>query len=125
MKVKSSPKPKDYRSVVRNSRQHRLLALKAAGQAERVLPFFEKAHPDDDRPHQAIEAIRAWAQGKLELGMAEVRRLSLDSRAAARAAKTDAARTPANGREAGAGSGVIQNRRCRSERVTNLRSEKS
>lgn len=83
---------KDYRSVTRNSREHRLLALKVAGQAMRVLPIFEKQHPDDDRPRQAIEAIRDWAQGKRELGMAEVRKLSLGSHAAARVAKTDAAR---------------------------------
>lgn len=92
MKEKTAPKPKDYRSVVRNSPEHRSLALKVAGQAKRVLSMFEQEHPDDDRPRQAIEAIRAWAQGKRKLGMAEVRKLSLGSHAAARAAKTDAAR---------------------------------
>jgi hypothetical protein len=69
-----------------------LFALKAANEAERVLPIFEKEHPDDDRPRQAIEAIMGWAQGKRELGMAEVRKLSLGSHAAAREAKSDAAR---------------------------------
>lgn len=34
----------------------------------------------------------AWAQGIRKLGMAEVRRLSLSSHAAARVAKSDAAR---------------------------------
>jgi len=92
MRAKSPKKPNDYRSVARESRAHRSLALKAARQAGRVLPIFEKEHPDDDRPRQAIESIRAWARGKLKLGMAEVRRLSLASHAAARAAKTDAAR---------------------------------
>lgn len=92
MKSSAVSKLKDYRSVTRNSREHRSLALKAAGQAKRVLPIFEKEHPDDDRPRKAIEAIRAWAQGKLELGIAEVRKLSLGSHAAAREAKTDAAR---------------------------------
>ncbi len=82
----------DYRSVVRESREHRALAVKAARQAEKVLPLFERAHPRDKRPRRAIEAIRAWGQGKLELGMAKVRKLSLDSHAAARAAKTDAAK---------------------------------
>lgn len=76
----------------RHSRAHRLLALKVAGQAKRVLPIFEKVQPGDDRPRRAIEAIRAWGQGKLELGMAEVRKLSLGSHAAAREAKTNAAR---------------------------------
>lgn len=92
MKTNKAGKPKDYRSVARNSRAHRSLALKAAAQAMRLLPLFEKAHPKDGRPRLAIEAIRAWAQGKRELGMASVRKLSLDSHAAARAAKTDAAR---------------------------------
>ena len=92
MKEKTAPKTRDYRSVERNSHYHRLFALKAANEAERVLPIFEKEHPDDDRPRQAIEAIRAWAQGKLELGMADVRKLSLGSHAAAREAKSDAAR---------------------------------
>jgi len=38
-----------------------------------------------------IEAIRAWAKGQRKLGMAEVRKLSLDAHAAAREAGTDAA----------------------------------
>jgi hypothetical protein len=89
MKEKTAPKPRDYRSVARNSRYHRLLALRAAKEAEPALPIFEKERPDDDRPRQAI---RAWAQGKLELGMAEVRNLSLGSHASAREAKSDAAK---------------------------------
>ncbi|MFA5798349.1 MAG: putative immunity protein [Patescibacteria group bacterium] len=92
MKEKVASKPKNLQSVTRNSRSHRALALKAADEAERVLIIFEKEHPHDARPRQAIEAIRAWAQGKRELGMAEVRQLSLDSHAAARGAKSDAAR---------------------------------
>ncbi len=92
MKEKTTSKPKGYKIVVRNSRYHRLFALKAANEAERVLPLFEKERPNDYRPRKAIEAIRVWAQGKRELGMAEVRKLSLDSHAAAREAKSDAAR---------------------------------
>ncbi len=91
MKKKIASKPKDSKSW-RNSYYHRLFALKAAKEAERVLPIFEKERPDDNRPRQAIEAIRAWAQGERELGMAEVRKLSLGSHAAAREAKSDAAR---------------------------------
>ena len=82
----------DYSSIVRNSAEHRALGLKAAREAKRLLPLFEAEHPEDDRPRRAIEALRAWASGKRELGMAEVRRLSLDSHAAAREAKTDPAR---------------------------------
>jgi hypothetical protein len=69
-----------------------LWALDAAKIAKQVLPIFEREQPNDDRPRQAIEAIRAWAQGKRALGMAEVRALSLGSHAAARSAKDDAAR---------------------------------
>ena len=92
MKEKTTPQTPPDRSVERNSRYHRRFALLAAKEAERVLPIFEKERPKDDRPRQAIEAIRAWAQGKRELGMAEVRRLSLGAHAAAREAKSDAAR---------------------------------
>ncbi|HII71209.1 TPA: hypothetical protein HA265_00460 [Candidatus Woesearchaeota archaeon] len=84
-------KPKDSRSW-RDSYYHRLFGLKAAKEAERVLPIFEKECPKDNRPRQAIEAIKAWAEGKRKLGMEEVRRLSLGSHAAARKAKSDAAR---------------------------------
>lgn len=46
---------------------HRLLALWAAECAEHVLPLFEDAAPDDRRPREAIEHIRAWTRG--EVGM--------------------------------------------------------
>ncbi len=90
MKKKTTSKSKV--DLSRSSRYHRTFALMAAREAERVLPIFEKERPDDDRPRKAIEAIRAWAQGKRQLGMAEVRKLSLDSHAAARVAESDAAR---------------------------------
>jgi predicted ester cyclase len=71
---------------------HRRLAILAVKEAERVPPIFEQARPTDHRPRRAIEAIRAWADGRRELGMAEVRRLSLGAHAVARATKADAAR---------------------------------
>ncbi len=83
---------KTHISVVRSSKEHKLLALRAAKQAEKVLPYFERERPKDVRPRKAVEAIRGWAEGKLELGMSTTRKLSLDSHAAARAAKTDAAK---------------------------------
>jgi hypothetical protein len=46
---------------------HRRLALWAAISAEHVLHLFEAVAPDDDRPRQAIAAVRAWSRG--ELGM--------------------------------------------------------
>ena len=83
-------KPKDSKSW-RDSYYHKLFGLKAAKDAEMVLPIFEKESPNDNRPRLAIEAIKAWAEDKRKLGMKEVRKLSLDSHAAAREAKTDAA----------------------------------
>lgn len=82
---------REYKLIVRGSAEHRTVALKAVTGAKRVLPLFERVHPDDDRPRLAIEALWAWARGKRELGMAVVRKLSLDAHAAARGAKTDAA----------------------------------
>ena len=43
---------------------HHLLALWAAAGAERVLPLFEGAQPDDPRPREAIEGVRAWVGGE-------------------------------------------------------------
>lgn len=90
MKIISKSK-KTNRSEWRNTSYHKSLGLKAAKEVERVLSCFEKERPNDTRPRQAIEAIKAWAQGKRELGMAEVRRLSLSSHTAACEAKSDAA----------------------------------
>ena len=90
--MRGTANAKNHRVVTRNSDYHRLFALKAAKEAERVLSFFEKERPHDNRPRQAIEAIKAWAKGKRELGMTEVRKLSLGSHAAARDAKSDSAR---------------------------------
>jgi hypothetical protein len=64
----------------------RLLATWAANCAERVLPFFEKAFPDDYRPRKAIEACRTWIRSG-EFRMAEIRGASLGAHAAAREAK--------------------------------------
>src|SRR4051795_4788917 len=46
---------------------HRLLALWAANCAEHVQPFFEAVEPDDPRPGQAIERIRAWVRGEVRM----------------------------------------------------------
>lgn len=43
---------------------HHLLALWAAACAEHVLDLFEAARPDDPRPRQAIEQVRAWVRGE-------------------------------------------------------------
>ncbi|GAB3054894.1 putative immunity protein [Micromonospora schwarzwaldensis] len=46
---------------------HRLLALWAADCAEHVLGLFESVRPDDPRPRQAIEHIRAWVRGEVTM----------------------------------------------------------
>lgn len=92
MKKTTAARATNHQIVARNTRRHRSWALKAAKEARRVLPLFERERPDDERPRLAIEAIRAWARGKRELGMAEVRKLSLGAHAAARAARSGAAR---------------------------------
>jgi hypothetical protein len=61
---------------------HQLLAVWAADCAEHVLPLFERAAPDDDRPRRAIELGRAWARG--EIPWAEARTAAGHANAAAR-----------------------------------------
>lgn len=59
----------------------RLVASWAADCAERVLPLFEAAVPDDLRPREAIDRARGFARG--ELGAAEeIRRRFVAGRAA-------------------------------------------
>lgn len=64
---------------------HRVLALWAANCAEHVLERFERHHPNDKRPRNAIEAARAWERG--ELAMADARKAAFASHAAAREAR--------------------------------------
>jgi hypothetical protein len=78
--------------VTRRAEQdHRSQAFATADSAERVLPYFEAAFPDDDRPRKAIEAARAWARGEIRVG--EARSAALAAHAAAR----DAIAGPAAG----------------------------
>lgn len=74
---------------------HHLLALWAADCAQHTLRYFEEARPDDSRPHDAIEAARLWANGKLT--MKEARRVAGASNSAAREVKeiSEAARLAA------------------------------
>lgn len=64
----------------------RLLAIWAASCAERVLPFFEKVNPKDDRPRRAIDECRTWVRTGV-FKMADVRKASLAAHAAAREVK--------------------------------------
>ena len=61
---------------------HRLLALWAASCAEHVLPLFESVQPEDPRPRQAIERVRAWTRG--EITMSESRTAAGHAMGAAR-----------------------------------------
>lgn len=62
---------------------HLLLALWAATCAEHVLPLFETERPADERPRNAIAAIRAWTRG--EMRMWDARSAGGHAMAAARA----------------------------------------
>jgi hypothetical protein len=46
---------------------HHLLALWAALCAEHVLHLFESDQPEDPRPREAIEHIRAWVRGEVTM----------------------------------------------------------
>ena len=70
---------------------HRTLSIWAADCAERVLPLFEAACPNDRRPREAIDALREFARtGRFSMTM--VRSASLAAHAAAREAEDDRAR---------------------------------
>lgn len=62
------------------------MATWAADCAGRVLPLFEEAYPEDDRPRNAIEACRTWVRTGV-FTMAGIRGASLAAHAAARDAK--------------------------------------
>ncbi|MEZ4861374.1 MAG: hypothetical protein R3C14_08710 [Caldilineaceae bacterium] len=73
-----------------DKQDQRALAIWAADCAERVLSLFEQAHPEDNRPRQAIEACRTWVRTGV-FTMADIRGASLASHAAARDAKDNSA----------------------------------
>ncbi len=59
------------------------LAIWARDCAERSLPYFEAARPDDPRPRQALETLQTWIDSGV-FKMAVIRKASLDAHAAAR-----------------------------------------
>ena len=75
-----------------DKQDQRSMATWAADCAERVLPLFEQAYPNDHRPRKAIEACRTWVRTGV-FKMAEIRGASLAAHAAARAAKENEAAT--------------------------------
>jgi len=73
----------------------KILVTWACDCAERVLPYFEKKRPDDQRPRRAIETGRTWVRDGV-FGMAVIRGASLGAHAAARdIADDDVARSAA------------------------------
>ena len=96
---------------------HHLLALWAALCAEHVLELFESVRPDDRRPRQAIEQVRAWVRGEVTMSqsraagghaMAAARELSGAARHAAFAAGQAAAVAHVAAHELGAAAYAIK-----------------
>jgi len=76
-----------------NEQDHKAIAIWATDCAERVLQYFEKKYPKDNRPRNAIEAGRAWARDEITVGAA--RTGSISAHAAARTTNNAAARAAA------------------------------
>jgi hypothetical protein len=51
--------------------KHRTLAAWALDCAPRVLEIFEKKHPGEQRPRQALETAAAWARGEVKMPAAK------------------------------------------------------
>ena len=62
--------------------EHKLLAIWAADCAEHVLLSYEKNHPGDKRPREAIEAARLWGRGAIKIN--EARKFAYAALASAR-----------------------------------------
>lgn len=72
------------------SEDHKLLLIWALKCAERVLEYFQKEQPNDDRPQKALEVGHLVVKTG-EATMAQIRKASLDSHAAARECKEKSA----------------------------------
>jgi hypothetical protein len=78
-----------------NKTNHKTLAIWAVDCVERILPYFEEKHPEDNRPKNVIEILRKWIKTG-EFKMSEIRGASLASHSAAREVGEDnAARSAA------------------------------
>lgn len=67
---------------------YKVLAVWAIACVKCVLPFFEKAYPKDDRPHQALDTLQTWIETGV-FHMSDIRGASLASHTAPRAAEPD------------------------------------
>ena len=80
--------------LVRNT-DHKTLAIWAIDCVTRVMPYFEGKYPEGKRPRKAIRALQAWINTGV-FKMADIRKASLASHAAAREVGEDnAARSAA------------------------------
>lgn len=66
----------------------KILAVWAIDCAWRVLPYFEEKFPEDRRPRQALDTLRAWIETGV-FKMSVIRRALLEAHAAARDAGED------------------------------------
>lgn len=71
-----------------NKTDQKILAVWAIDCAKRVLPYFEKKYPKDNRPRKALETLKTWMDTGI-FKMAVIRKASLDSHAAAREVEED------------------------------------
>lgn len=95
-------RPQRKASMIPRDTDHDAIARWAIDCAERALPIFQQHVPDDPRPRDAIDAVRAWLSG--EVRVQHVRERAFAAHAAAREAPTEAARLAA--RSAGQAAGV-------------------
>lgn len=79
--------------ILSGNADKKTLAIWSADCAERVLPIFEEKYPEDPRPRKAIESLRSWIRGEINLTLA--RTAALEAHAAARAAEEGPARSAA------------------------------
>ncbi|MDD3718096.1 MAG: hypothetical protein PHP28_05470 [Actinomycetota bacterium] len=69
---------------------HGTLAAWAIACVERVLPYYEKEYPEDDRPRKALQTCQAWIDTGV-FSMAVIREAALAAHAAAREVGEDSA----------------------------------
>ena len=77
-----------------NVSELRLVARYAAEAAQDVLPLFAAAHPDDLRPHDAVAAAWAFAEGARRTDLQRV--TSMQAHRAAKQARTQVAKHAAH-----------------------------
>jgi hypothetical protein len=100
-KFRIGHKDEELRDLVNNTDQ-KIMAAWAIDCAERVLPFFEEQHPEDERPRNALKTLREWlSTGAFRMPV--IRKASLDAHAAAREVGED---SPARSAARAAGQAV-------------------